>query len=856
MAEDNKQDKQEFASPENVKQNGYDIVFVIDNSKSIWKQQEERDQALRTIANLGVGSDVRIGSVYFADHVYKTFSLTSLKNEKNHANIVKRGLSFNKRDKKNIDTNIGNGLQAGLKLFEDQGTERKKIIILVSDGINENLAQQASYKRNANKKTNKYVKKIKKQGIDLYCVFIEKERAKKQYLKNLVASAAQTKIEADERFVVVKKSDMNQLSSTFSKVFYSLQGNMKYKEITMDSDGRYSFYIPNLNVYRLEIFLDNKRSGIKADLKREDGKKVKKTYKIDDGSIFFTVKNPQSGEWIIDVDGNDVNSTVGTIAYYAAIFANSSLEGEPYKGQSVKIKTSFADKKGKAISLDQGASVIADVTIKNKKGKIVQEEKNISMNIDGNIALSDAFELKAQGMLSCSLTITYQDFIHMSYHIIDKLAIDPVAPSAMDIAMQTFESVSITTKDDEDEKEQFIIDLRDYITDIDSDITKDMIFKEIQNLYEENPITVNLNQGDVIEKGMLTCVADKRDKVQFILTVADEMGFPVSVKVSGILKNQEQTRIRNILLAVGLLILCACILVYILHGKMLAKEYQAQRIMLKEQKDKMEANRTQLVQQATDDDYKNYMQVYSGLVKFIEHEQLDNEVQQILGIHEVLNSTDTKCLHENISSMRKQIDAICGTIDVTIQEYVHEPAKLARITLKTKLKKLIAYVKQLEIENKNISKKLVQINKDKKKLVTNVKYLKEFLLNLESIRKKTFLSVSCSMYAEVMGMGCRKSRNLDWFWKLDDFTVMSENQNLSEVINKTTGIIFFPCKAIEEDTDKSYSAVMVGASHVFDIWKKDSDEEPEQTNQAILLKSTEYYMDTKDIAGIIKLIVQ
>ena len=51
---------------DNYEENGYDIVFCIDNSRSVWSQQEIRNAALRCIGNLAVGSNIRIGGVYFA----------------------------------------------------------------------------------------------------------------------------------------------------------------------------------------------------------------------------------------------------------------------------------------------------------------------------------------------------------------------------------------------------------------------------------------------------------------------------------------------------------------------------------------------------------------------------------------------------------------------------------------------------------------------------------------------------------------------------------------------------------------------------------------------------------------------
>ena len=100
----------------NVSDTGYDVVFCIDNSRSMWKQQDIRDQDVRVLANLAVGSDIRIGGVYFADHVYQRCSLTSLTGEEDTKKVMSF-LNFTDKDDGNRDTNIGSALSEVLKLF-------------------------------------------------------------------------------------------------------------------------------------------------------------------------------------------------------------------------------------------------------------------------------------------------------------------------------------------------------------------------------------------------------------------------------------------------------------------------------------------------------------------------------------------------------------------------------------------------------------------------------------------------------------------------------------------------------------------------------------------------------------------
>ena len=68
-------------APENLNEQGYDVVFAIDDSGSVRRQQEERNQAFRNIASLASGSDVRIGVVYFTDQVSDVLALTSVEDQ-------------------------------------------------------------------------------------------------------------------------------------------------------------------------------------------------------------------------------------------------------------------------------------------------------------------------------------------------------------------------------------------------------------------------------------------------------------------------------------------------------------------------------------------------------------------------------------------------------------------------------------------------------------------------------------------------------------------------------------------------------------------------------------------------------
>ena len=102
---DSEKNEGEMLEPDNLNDKGYDVVYVIDNSGSVWKQQEIRNQAFRNISNLAVGADIRVGVVYFADHVYDTLSLTSMEDKAGSEKVLKF-LDMKQQDQGNIDPNL------------------------------------------------------------------------------------------------------------------------------------------------------------------------------------------------------------------------------------------------------------------------------------------------------------------------------------------------------------------------------------------------------------------------------------------------------------------------------------------------------------------------------------------------------------------------------------------------------------------------------------------------------------------------------------------------------------------------------------------------------------------------------
>lgn len=342
----------EVFSPANLCQEGYDIIFVIDNSRSVWSLQKVRNQAFKNISNLAVGSNNRIGAVYFADHAYQFLSLTSMK-EKDDIERVLSFLSNREQDDNNADTNIGNALETARSMLDSQDPSRQKIVILFSDGINENTKDQASYKEAADKKTKKEAKKLKEMKIPLYCVYLQKNRNDENFLHELVNYFDGGDDLTKERFAKVKVEDISALSPTFADVFYRAQNNMKYLQIDKDSldvSGSKSFYIPSMGIRRVNAYIEEDADDVKFHCPESCDPEIW----TDGTATFMTCENP-AGEWSITAEDADSGTFFGAVSCYVNLSSDMEIVNEG--GGNKRALLHYYDENGSEITLDKNAHV-------------------------------------------------------------------------------------------------------------------------------------------------------------------------------------------------------------------------------------------------------------------------------------------------------------------------------------------------------------------------------------------------------------------------------------------------------------------------------------------------------------------
>ena len=171
------QETRENISTENC---GIDVVMVVDNSESMWSMQDLRNDAMSTVLEKSVkGDDINIGCVYFADGdgvdnngIYKDYSLLSIKTDEGYGQVSGE-LNLTLQYQSYRNRNIGVGLKKGRELFNNHDKNRKKVMILLVCGVNENPKEIE--KQYADELTKQQVELLKSEEIILYCIYIKKD---------------------------------------------------------------------------------------------------------------------------------------------------------------------------------------------------------------------------------------------------------------------------------------------------------------------------------------------------------------------------------------------------------------------------------------------------------------------------------------------------------------------------------------------------------------------------------------------------------------------------------------------------------------------------------------------------------
>lgn len=824
----------QMVKPSNLNTEGYDVVLLADNSGSVWSQQGERDKALRGIANLAVGSDIRIGAVYFGETTYKKLGLTSME-EKDSSTKVLDFLNLTEKNENNRGTNIGNALEEAQTLFEDQNANRQKIIILFSDGINENLAQSSSFKEAADRKTREQAQSLEQKQIPIYCVYLQKNRDDEDYLKQLVNYFNEDNDYADERFKKVTDDQIDILSEQFAQTFYSMQNDMKYREISIDSSGTMSFYIPELGVRRMQIYLKNDKAyEVLLSGPSEDSGEAQ-TWG-DNGNVYITVDEPETGDWTLEITGDGADTVTGTLACYTDISAVASISGEVdesgniYRNRPEKINVSFYDKAGSEFQPDEAAVVSGTVTLQNDAGESVTQDVEFSSTENGYE--SAGFQLEDYGTYFYQVSISYEDFIDLRYDF-EGGTVQGMEPLVYD-QEGTFEGRETG------EGEAFTFDTADLYSDPDGE---KITITGVTQLNEENPI-LSFEE----KEGFLTVIAQDTGDVNFVINIEDESGNTAQVEIKGKVMDVVTARIITGLLIFLLIAVLAAIVSLLIYRRKMKKEVEEALQKMRKAFDRFDDDvySADNITKLRGEIKSNLNNLYNNIRELVE-EKIDREQPEHFGIRE----DDLKDLSEKYPNLLdSRYDDVIDKLGACRKLQSEAERKTSKKPSRKNLSLIIAYTEKFVDKTAKFNS-AVQENSDVHK---GIKEKADFIADrymdiLDMLETPIKCSVIVKWDKYIGSKECRHAKDyIRGYYRLDDVSMLDKNGTVSlrNLMNERTGIYVYGCQGGEGE-----DALRICSKDGFYFKNTADGKEETKVKEAVLMKGENYRIKINDYMGFI-----
>lgn len=825
---------EQAVKPSNLNTEGYDVVILSDNSGSVWSQQEERDKALRGIANLAVGSDIRIGAVYFGEKTYKKLGLTSME-EKDGSTKVLDFLNLTEKDESNRGTNIGNALEEAQSLFEDQNANRQKIIILFSDGINENMSQSASFKAAADRKTQQQAKSLEEKQIPIYCVYLQKSRNDEDYLKQLVNYFNKSNDYTEERFKKVTDAQIDILTEQFAQTFYSMQNDMKYREISIDSSGTMNFYIPELGVRRVQIYLKNDKAYEVLLSGPSEDSGAAQTWG-DNGNVYITVDEPETGEWTLKITGAGADTVTGTLACYTDISAAASINGNIdengniYRNCSEKINVSFYDEDGSEFQPDEAANLSGTVTLLNDAGENITE--NVEFTSTENGYESTEFRLQDYGTYHYQVSLSYEDFIDLRYDF-EGGTVQGMAPLAYN-QEGTFEGRET------ENGESFTLEASDLYNDPDGE---KITITGVTQLNENNPI-LNVKE----DSGFITVTAQDTGDVNFVINIEDESGNTAQVEIKGKVMDVVTVRIIEVVLAALIIAFLGAIVGVLIYRYRMKKKVEDALKKMGEAFDRFDHS-VNSIGNITDsgEEISERLENLGNNVRELMEEKIDREQLEHFGIRENdlidLSGKQSAILKSKKNDIEDKLDD-CRRLKTKAGK------KTSKKPNRKNLDRIIVYTGEITGKTDELESLLREYSDKQKEMSETVDRIADRymdILDMLDTPIKCNIIVTWDKY--IGSKECRPGKDyITGYYRLDDVGMLDKSGTVSlhEQMNEKTGIYVYGC----QDSEGEDALRICGKDGFYFKNTADSKEEI-KVKEGILMKGEKYRIKVNDYMGFI-----
>ena len=838
-----------ITKPDNVEQNGYDVVFVIDNSQCLNKQLvNARNDAIRPLISYMAGANFNVGLVYFSEGLDAALGLTSMENSEGSQKVLgffedeadaqysMSGSSGNDAQEEKV--NIGEALLKAKNMLKSSSSQRKQLVVLFGES-NENIesadAQTAA-------------QALQKNNVPIYCVYRETEdnAQNEDTLKKIVNYYDDNTDNASERFYKVAGKQVQKLQMNFREVFFDMQNIVTKLSQKPDSDGNIKFYVPSIGIRKMNIYI-NKKAAENVELKKGDESVPVDAWEIGNGT-FFTVENPEAGVraedskvgdlWTLQVGDSALTDVSAKITYLADPGVSvevKSTDSEDSSGKNNQLIVHFFDEDENEIPIDSGANI--EVKISTEDGTVLESD-SVEMDIKDGVVSSQFSDAGDYSHYTYDVTLNYP-YCKKLHYTISNLSSTKSAPVTTDITEGVYEAEKTETENGS--VFQFAIKESDLWNDPEGD---GVTITEVTQVNTSNPVTCEQRDGYVY------VTAEKAGSIEFSLNLEDETGMTAVVSVKGKIKDPGVKR--KVMFGVAGTGILAVIVVAVLALLERQKKKKRQRIFGELQ---------ELAGKVDDSCSKCEMQI----------KELETQKAQLTEYLEGSSETDCDCIRKMAEDMDNELQTMFGVKNYLEENYCEKQFEDVE-TWKNSLRRIQSSMKRIktymDLEEKDlasvwdqvekgyqaVNKKMLQINEIEENLKKKKEDIGNIIQNVEDLGEAmsqfaeneincnlTVEDISCSPGA-IYRQGAKvNGKNRHGGYKLGSIRRIIGTGTNTKILESTVSPLDIYVYGYEKE------GLQLKGKNAFYIKNLNADETPVKTDHAVLLKGNTYKLTVENI---------
>lgn len=288
-----------------------------------------------------------------------------------------------------------------------------------------------------------------------------------------------------------------------------------------------------------------------------------------------------------------------------------------------------------------------------------------------------------------------------------------------------------------------------------------------------------------------------------------------------------------------------CYVAYNSFTKLKIKEerngIKSQMVFLKEQWEEADKYRRICGEKVRDPACESCRQSFDAIRNFIMEEQLPDEVQEVLELKSAVDIENMENFFTEMESLREDSFKSCVHIAELGKKYSLDVEALPEEKVHDKYLEIQGDVQSSEKSNRILVRRMKDVHGGIGELVKNQEELDLTLGYLRNMKEQRF---RCNLVIHLMEEECVRARNRNWYWLLDDITVMSCNLPIGDRFDIKTGLVFFPYEGEDEATGREIVGVVAAAAAPFEVRETvQSEDEIQKDTRAILQKGRNYRLE-------------